>query len=205
MSFAGEPDARQRVARLDAALTAAMPGGLQELVPGLDSLLAVLDGTVALVSVRATLLSALRAAEGSARPAAGAPPPRAATELRVRFGGADGPDLLELAARVRIAAGDLVEMLTAAPLDVAIVGHLPGLPYLTGLPALLDVPRRPAPRTAVEAGSVGVAAAMVCIYPVRAPGGWHVVGRTDATLSDPTRDPPFLLAPGDRVRLVAED
>ena len=201
MSFAGEPDARRRLAALDAALTAAPVAGVQELVPGLDSLLAVLDGSVPLATARAGLAAATRAGEaaGVGSPAARAEPP---TELRVRFGGDDGPDLPELAARAGVTTSEVVAMLTEAPLDVAIVGHLPGLPYLTGLPATLDVPRRPSPRTAVEAGSVGVAAAMACIYPARAPGGWHIVGRTDAVLCDPQRDPPFLLAPGDRVRLV---
>ena len=39
-------------------------------------------------------------------------------------------------------------------------------------------------------------------YPVTTPGGWHLIGRTDARLWDPTADPPALLAPGDRVRFV---
>jgi allophanate hydrolase subunit 1 len=40
------------------------------------------------------------------------------------------------------------------------------------------------------------------IYPADLPGGWRVIGRTDLTLFDPRRDPPALLAPGDRVRFV---
>ena len=34
------------------------------------------------------------------------------------------------------------------------------------------------------------------------PGGWQLLGRTDATLWDIERDPPALLAPGVRVRFV---
>jgi allophanate hydrolase subunit 1 len=37
--------------------------------------------------------------------------------------------------------------------------------------------------------------------PVR-DGGWHLIGRTDAPIWNPRRDPPALLAPGDRVRFV---
>lgn len=200
VSFAGEPDARRRVAALDAALTATPFAGLQELVPGIDSLLVVLDGSVALTDARARLQSALDAA--GAADAAFARRGSLVT-LQVRFGGGDGPDLDNLAVRAGVRPDDVVAMLTAKPLDVAIVGHLPGLPYLTGLPAVLDIPRLEVPRIAVEAGSVGVAAAMACVYPIRAPGGWHIVGRTDAALVDPRRDPPFLLAPGDRVQFVA--
>jgi allophanate hydrolase subunit 1 len=41
------------------------------------------------------------------------------------------------------------------------------------------------------------------IYPTESPGGWRIIGRTDATLWDVDRDPPALLAPGTRVRFVA--
>ncbi|HSM50236.1 MAG TPA: carboxyltransferase domain-containing protein, partial [Thermoanaerobaculia bacterium] len=34
------------------------------------------------------------------------------------------------------------------------------------------------------------------------PGGWHLLGRTAAALFDPHREPPALLAAGDRVRFV---
>src|SRR3981081_2156609 len=137
--------------------------------------------------------------EGAVAPAP--PPTRAPVELPVRFGGEEGPDLADLAARTGTDPAGLVEVLTTSALRVALIGHLPGLPYLTGLPAALDVPRRTTPRTAVPQGSVGVAARMVCVYPARGPGGWHIVGRTVARLVDPERTPPFLLAAGDAVQL----
>jgi allophanate hydrolase subunit 1 len=34
------------------------------------------------------------------------------------------------------------------------------------------------------------------------PGGWHLIGRTDSVLFDPTRDEPALLRPGAAVRFV---
>ena len=40
------------------------------------------------------------------------------------------------------------------------------------------------------------------VYPLATPGGWHLVGRTDAALLDVGRTPPVLLAPGDRVRFL---
>ena len=65
------------------------------------------------------------------------------------------------------------------------------------------MPRRSTPRTQVAAGSVGIGGAQTGIYPRRGPGGWQLIGRTHVTLFDPARDPPSLLAPGDRVRFVA--
>ena len=43
------------------------------------------------------------------------------------------------------------------------------------------------------------------IYPLAAPGGWNLIGRTPLKLFDPGRDPPGLLAPGMRVRFRAID
>jgi allophanate hydrolase subunit 1 len=40
----------------------------------------------------------------------------------------------------------------------------------------------------------------VGIYPAPTPGGWNLLGRTQRRLFDLRADPPFLFAPGDRVR-----
>jgi KipI family sensor histidine kinase inhibitor len=201
ISFATDSDPAERVAALDARLAQVPVAGVAELVPGIDSLLAVLDGQVGVTAVSIALERTVQALADGAITAPPAPA-RALIDVPVRFGGDEGPDLAELAARTGFEPAGLVAALTAAPLRVALIGHLPGLPYLAGLPDSLDVPRRPTPRTAVPEGSVGVAAGMACIYPVRAPGGWHIVGRTSAQLCDPERDPPFLVAAGDSVQLI---
>ncbi|OXH84368.1 allophanate hydrolase, partial [Burkholderia multivorans] len=52
-------------------------------------------------------------------------------------------------------------------------------------------------------GSVGIGRrARTGIYPATSPGGWQLIGRTSLALFDPTRQPPTLLLPGDRVRFV---
>lgn len=62
--------------------------------------------------------------------------------------------------------------------------------------------KRATPRTRVPAGSVAIANAQTSLYPFEIPGGWSVIGRTPLALFDPARDPPSLVAPGDRVRFV---
>ena len=60
----------------------------------------------------------------------------------------DGPDLAEVAALGRCAPDDVVALLTAQPLTVAVVGFSPGFAYLGGLPAQLArgaAARPPAP------------------------------------------------------------
>ncbi|PAY24143.1 allophanate hydrolase [Dietzia natronolimnaea] len=68
-------------------------------------------------------------------------------------------------------------------------------------PARLPVvPRLGSPRPRVPAGSVGLADRFCAVYPGASPGGWRLIGATDALLWDPDRPDPALLAPGDRVR-----
>jgi KipI family sensor histidine kinase inhibitor len=85
---------------------------------------------------------------------------------------------------------------------VAFCGFSPGWAYLSGLPAELAVPRLATPRPKVPAGSVAVGGEYVGIYPSASPGGWRLIGHTDAALFNVDADPPALLTPGTRVVLV---
>ncbi|WP_141726123.1 5-oxoprolinase subunit B family protein, partial [Actinacidiphila rubida] len=118
----------------------------------------------------------------------------------VRF---DGPDLDGVAALWRTTAPEVVRIVTAAPLRVAFCGFAPGFGYLTGLPPDRHVPRRATPRTGVPAGSVGLAGPYAGVYSRASPGGWQIVGTTEALLWDAAREPAALLAPGRAVRFVA--
>jgi KipI family sensor histidine kinase inhibitor len=123
-------------------------------------------------------------------------------EIGVSYGGADGPDLPDVAARTGLSEADVVRMHAGVEYRVFVLGFVPGFPYLGVVPAALDLPRRATPRVRVPAGSVAIAGRQAGIYPFATPGGWHLLGRTDAPLWDPRRDPPTLLAPGDRVRFT---
>jgi KipI family sensor histidine kinase inhibitor len=123
--------------------------------------------------------------------------PTTVVDLPVVFDGADLGDVAEVTGRT---VADVVAALTTADLTVAFCGFAPGFGYLTGLPAELHVPRRATPRTRVPAGSVALAGPFAGAYPQASPGGWQLVGRTDAVLFDVDRDPPALLSPGTVVR-----
>jgi KipI family sensor histidine kinase inhibitor len=114
----------------------------------------------------------------------------------------DGPDLADVAARWGTDPAGVADRLGGLELVSAFCGFAPGFAYLSGLPDELAVPRLDSPRPSVPAGSVAVADRWCGIYPSASPGGWRLVGRTDATLWDPSLDAPALLAPGTRVRLV---
>jgi KipI family sensor histidine kinase inhibitor len=165
-----------------------LPGQL-ELVPAARTVLVLLDRAPTELDV--TVIRRL-----SPEPA---PDDRAGplVELPVVF---DGPDLDDVAALTGRDVPALVAALTTVELTVAFGGFAPGFGYLTGLPPELHVPRRGTPRTRVPAGSVGLAGPFAGAYPRASPGGWQLVGRTDAVLFDVDRDPPALLVPGTRVR-----
>ena len=114
-----------------------------------------------------------------------------------------GPDLAEVADRTGMPPDEVVAVHTGQVWTVAFCGFAPGFGYLAGEHDRLRVPRREHPRTAVPAGAVGLADAFSGVYPRSGPGGWQLIGRTDATLWDLDREPPALLRPGGRVRFTA--
>ncbi|MEV2237673.1 allophanate hydrolase subunit 1 [Micromonospora sp. NPDC049891] len=114
----------------------------------------------------------------------------------------DGEDLSRVADHWRTDVPGVVRRLRDTEFRVAFCGFAPGFGYLTGLPAELAVPRLATPRPRVPAGSVALAGRYAGMYPTASPGGWLLVGRTELTLFDVTADPPALLSPGTRVRLV---
>ncbi|MFG6466083.1 5-oxoprolinase subunit PxpB [Roseateles sp. BYS87W] len=116
----------------------------------------------------------------------------------------DGPDLADVAAHHGLSTDEVVRLHTAAEYVVYFIGFQPGFAYLGGLDPRLHTPRRAEPRTQVPAGSVGIGGAQTGIYPLASPGGWQLIGRTALPLFNPAAEPPTLLAPGDRVRFVAE-
>lgn len=125
--------------------------------------------------------------------------------LPVCYGGVHGPDLDSIAAHAGLAADDVIRLHAGAEYRVAMIGFLPGFPYLVGLPAALATPRLAEPRTEVPAGAVGIAGDRTGIYPLASPGGWRIIGRTPLALFRPDHDPPTRLAAGDVVRFTPID
>ncbi|MFR0353948.1 5-oxoprolinase subunit PxpB [Streptomyces sediminimaris] len=128
-------------------------------------------------------------------------PPRAreVIDIPVHY---DGPDLAAVAAHWGVTAHEARRIHADTEFTVAFCGFAPGFGYLTGLPRRYDVPRRATPRTAVPAGSVALAGPYTGVYPRSSPGGWQLIGRTEAVLWDHARVPAALLSPGTRVRFV---
>ena len=190
-----------RVHRLAAGLgsVASKEKGLRAPVPAYTSVLVPFDPLkIDESAVREAIAVALEAADGPSHH----PALDVVARVPVRYGGEDGPDLAEVAARTGFSEADVVRLHTGVEYRVFCLGFVPGFPYLGLVPEQLALPRRATPRLHVPAGSVAIAGRQSGIYPTDTPGGWHLIGRTDLTMWDPRRDPPSLLEPGSRVRFV---
>ena len=181
----------ETVHRLAAAVRAARLRDVVDVVPGYRTVLVTTADPEALAAVRAALprlpLPELSQARGRA------------VEVPVVY---DGEDLPEVSRLTGLTEAEVVARRTAVEHVVAFLGFTPGFPYLVGLDRALHVPRRNTPRTSVPAGAVGLAGDQTGVYPTSSPGGWQLIGRTDVVLFDAHREPPALLAPGDRLRFV---
>jgi KipI family sensor histidine kinase inhibitor len=115
----------------------------------------------------------------------------------------DGADLADVAELTGLDVPGVIQAHTETPWRCGFGGFAPGFAYLVGGDPRLAVPRRSEPRTKVPAGSVGLAGEFSGVYPRQSPGGWQLIGRTDAVLWDVGRPQPALLMPGMRVQFRA--
>jgi len=125
--------------------------------------------------------------------------PRRLVEIPVTY---DGQDLAEVAQLTGLTESEVIELHSSTVFNAAFAGFAPGFMYCTGLPEVLQLPRRATPRTRVPAGSLAMADAYTAIYPLNSPGGWNLIGTTDIKMFDAEADQPSFLLPGDRVRFV---
>lgn len=121
------------------------------------------------------------------------PEPEADVVIDVTY---DGEDLDDVARLTGLTVDEVVAAHTAKLVRVGFGGFAPGFAYLVDGDPRLNVPRRAEPRTKVPVGAVALAGEFSGVYPRESPGGWQLIGRTDAVLWDLDRDPPALLAPG---------
>jgi KipI family sensor histidine kinase inhibitor len=166
--------------------------GQVDLVPGAESLLIQLSGTAGPGLAR----------EAGARVTEPAVSRKVAEEIDMPNQSVvietvyQGPDLDTVAELTGLSVEGIVAAHTTAAWRVAFCGFAPGFAYLSGGDPALAVPRRATPRSEVPAGTVGLAGEYSGVYPRSSPGGWQLIGRTDAALWDALRDPPALLRPG---------
>ncbi len=179
-----EVDGLPEVLALADAVRAARPAGVLDVVSAARTVLLCVEPGTNLDEVRRVVLDL------DIQPGA-APPEGERVEIEVVY---DGPDLEEVGELTGLGADGVVEAHTGTPWRAAFGGFAPGFAYLVGGDPRLAVPRRKVSRTSVPAGSVGLAGEFSGVYPRSSPGGWQLIGHTDAELWNIDRG--ALLQPG---------
>lgn len=182
--------------RHDLAARLSAGGNWTEIVPGkLDLCVAFDPHALSLDAARTRLLQEIATTKPSTARE------RRSHTLFVEFGGAAGPDLLEITARMAISAAGIIDAVERAELSVDMLGFTPGFAYLSGLDEALVSERLGTPRTRVPAGSIGLITGQIGLYALDGPGGWPIIGKVQSALFDKNAADPFLLRAGDRVVL----
>jgi inhibitor of KinA len=190
----------ERCIALAEALEARGVAGVRDIVPAYRTVAVYFDP---LKTDRPRLQRELDQAIAAPLPAASGV--REIIRVPVCYGAVDGPDLTEVARFAGTSEEAVVALHTAAIYRVFMLGFSPGFAYMGAVDARIAAPRRATPRTAVPAGSIGIAGPQTGIYPSETPGGWQLVGRTPLRVFDASRTPPSRFRAGDRVQFFAID
>jgi len=193
VDFGGGPGARDAVRQLDRALAALPFAGFGEAVPALTTLAVLFDPLRTDHAVVEAHLRGLLAHPGQAMV------PGAERVVEVCYDPQVAPDLAAVAAACGISPEAVIAAHLAGRYEVAMYGFAPGYAYLTGVPEVIRLDRKPTAVRGVAAGSVIIAGAQCLVTTLTMPTGWWVIGRSATAIltGDPAR--PFLFDVGDRV------
>src|SRR5579872_3001732 len=114
--------------------------------------------------------------------------------IKVSFEREHALDLDAFLEHVHVSREEFLRRIPSITLSVRYLGFRGGFAYLEGWPAEWAMSRRPTSRNRVPGGSFAIAGAMAGFYPLDSPGGWNILGRTDAELT-------HAFSPGDEISI----
>jgi 5-oxoprolinase (ATP-hydrolysing) subunit B len=190
-----DPEVSALVRALDLAIAASDIPGIVETVPSFRTLLIVYElediGFDPLIQQLSQLISLglnVRATRGRS------------WIVPVAYGFPDEADFRDIVAATRLTSEEIIAIHSSAVFQVYVVGFVPGLPVLGGLPAALHLSRRPDPRPDLPAGRVMIGGMQGIIVPMPMPSGYYSLGQTPLRPYQRGATNPFLFRPGDRIR-----
>ncbi|QAY94853.1 allophanate hydrolase [Methylovirgula ligni] len=193
-----DPALNDKVRAFDHALAAAAIPGIVETLPTYRSLMIHFDPRQVATDALIAELRKLQIGPG----AAGVPKH---WSIPVCYEPPHAEDLAEVAAALGLTAERVAALHAGAEYRVYMFGFAPGYVFLGGLPAELNISRRPKPRPPVPQGALLIAGGQALIANRPMPTGWYNLGATPALLFDPKRSPPVALDIGDRIRFTPVD
>ena len=170
-------------------------------VPTYDSVLIEFDGAR---TDPERVFTLARSAMGTFDGTAGFRSPRSFS-VPVVYGGEYGPDLARVAAFLDLTEEQVVELHAGVTYTIRCLGAPAGSPMTDGPAFAVPIPRLESPRPMVAAGHVSVAGRQATMTPVRAPGGWSLLGRTPLRVLDPSSAQLVPYRPGDTISYFAID
>jgi inhibitor of KinA len=186
-------EAHAYVIALDKALAANAPQGMIETVPAMVNLLVSFDPiTTDHAAIEAHVHQCVRGL-------------KVQTSVGVRrvvqvcYDGPFSPDLDAVANATGLSAQAVINAHLAGDFRVLMYGFAPGYAYLSGVPAPIQVPRKPAPVRDVPAGSVIIAGPQCLVTTLTMPTGWSIIGRSPTAILTGDPSQPFLFDVGDQV------
>lgn len=193
-----DPEVNRRVRHLMLAIQKTRIPGVIEMVPTYRSLLVYFEPLqIRAQKLRETLYSLARQLVENELPK-----PKL-VEIPTVYGGEYGPDLQFVASYNNLSVSEVVQIHTATPYLIYMIGFMAGFPYLGGMSPRITTPRLETPRMKIPAGSVGIAGSQTGIYPAESPGGWRLIGSTPLQLFDLSQEPPALFQAGDYLIFVS--
>lgn len=185
------------VIAFDAHVRAAGLAGIVETAPTIRSVLVRFDPLVLAPERLAERLQAWLTERDwlASEPPAG----RKRWFVPVHYGGEDGPDLAEVAARLGMSEAEVIADHGRAAQRVRMLGFAPGFVYTGMLGEAWALPRRNQVRAAVPPGSIAVAVRQTVLTSTTVPTGWWVIGKSPFLAFDLERERPFLLQAGDEL------
>ncbi len=194
-----EHQANQVVVALDHAISLAELVGVNEVVPALVNLLVLFDP---LITDHGRVEEQLR---GVLQDAVAVTRKPRTHRVSVCYDPVVAPDLGAVADACGVSVAGVIDAHLGGDYSVLMYGFAPGYAYLGGVPASIQVPRKPTPVRDVDAGSVIIAGPQCLMTTITMPTGWSVIGASPARILPADPNHPFLFDPGDRIEFERID
>lgn len=195
VEFASEVSdaANLQVIAFDKAAQAAAINGVVEIVPAMVNALIVFDPSMTTHKAVGEAAMALFPLNDAATE------PSQTHEFSVYYGPDVAPDLTAVSKATGLSTEAVINAHCAGRYRASMYGFAPGYAYLSGVPKVIQVPRKTAPVRDIAKGSVMIAAAQCLITTLVMPTGWSIIGYTDAPVMRDDPKDPFLIKVGDTI------
>ena len=126
-------------------------------------------------------------------------------EVEVCYEDEFAPDVAAVALATGLSVEEVINCHLQGDYQVRMYGFAPGYAYMSGVPRVIQVPRKSAAVRDIPAGSVLVAGPQCLVTTLTMPTGWSIIGRSPTRILRRDERAPFLFDVGDKVRLKRVD